>query len=182
MTWNITLVIKGQERPKQSFAGMSQHHTVPNSWAGLSVHSYFKHAPLLCDKITGSRHKSYSHGIALAQELSLNHLQATSRQGITEQNLPCFHIPFMHLNWVVHAQCLTGTCFTLLFPASSKMPCRCLCFSTTAWAKWAGPHQSKEEVPSSLKPHPWTCAVATCPVLPLEFTQWYSRSAFSLYK
>lgn len=125
MTWNTTLVIKGQEKPKESFPGRWQHLTVPHSWAALSVHSISGTPFCSVTKSQEVELNSYSHGTALAQNLSMNHLQTSSRWAITEQNHSCFQIFFIHLNWVVHVQRLTGKYFTLFFPASSKTPYGC---------------------------------------------------------
>lgn len=180
MTWNKTLVIKGQERPKESCPGRSQYLTVPHGWIGLCPLN-FRHAPFLCDKITWRR----------AQLLFL--WQSSGPEPVCEP--PASHLQMGHhrtkpplLSYPLYASKLTGTCtMSDRLGLHSSFSCLkailwMLCFSITAWVKWAGSHQSKEEIPSSLKPHPWTSAVATCPVLPLEFTPWYSRSAFSLYK
>lgn len=182
MTWNITLIIKGEEEPKESFPGRSQHLTGPTQQGRFECPLYFSHAPLLCDKTTWSRaqllfpwHSSSPEPVC---EPPASHIQMGYHR---PKPLSLLYPTYSSITewYMYHVWQLRVSLF--FFLPHQRHPIGAV-LSHLAWAKWAGPHKSKEEVPSPLKPHPWTCAAATHPVLLLEFTQWYSRSAFSLYK
>lgn len=82
----MPLVIEGQERPKKSLPGRSQHLRVPHSWAGLSDHSLSGMPEV--ERYSFPRHSSGSGPVC----------EATSRWGVTEQKHSCFYILFKYLN------------------------------------------------------------------------------------
>lgn len=128
MTWNITLIIKEQERPKEPFPGRSQHHTVPHHWAGLSIYS-ISDLPLC--SVTKSH--EVEHNSFPWHELWPRSCPWTSCRphpdGVSQNKTTLAFVSplciwtewYMYNVWQVK-------CFTLLFPASSKMPSGCCAF------------------------------------------------------
>ena len=96
-TRNISLIIKGKKRP---FPGRSQQLTAPTRHGRFERPSYFSAIVPLRPPTNPHevKHSCYSRDIALAQNLPLNCLQATSRWGITDQPLLLLHLIYVSIN------------------------------------------------------------------------------------
>lgn len=177
-TRNMPLVIKGKERPKRVISrhatGAHCPMTAGQVWASILFQCC--RAPLPPKEPAWSRAQllfpchSSSPGPALESPAS------HSQMGHQRPTTLAFTASLCIYERVVPVGCLTVSVSPFFFQAHWRHPMT-LCFSVTARAKWAGPHGSKEEVPSPLKPQPWSRAPATCLVLLLKFIRWHSRPA-----
>lgn len=166
-------LLREKKRPRELFPGRLQKLIAQTQQDGFVCPSYFSALMSLCPpvKTTWSRVQllfpwhSSSPGPVLG--LPACHIHTGHHRPATLAFASYLRI----YNWVVHVGCLTISLSPFLFQPHWRdlmMPL------------WPGlnkqvPIAVRKEVPSPLKPLPWSCIAATCPVLLLKFTRWLSR-------